>query len=119
MPYVKPDAVVEQMVQAGTAKSRLGVNGRPIPPRLPVDVVKPTAIARAPDSKGSDVEKIMATALRSLADYLLVEHPGKVYREIIAIVEPPLLAHVLALTDGNQYRAAHLLGLKEGKAATH
>src|SRR5947209_11708978 len=26
MPYVKPDAVVEQMVQAGTVKSRLGVN---------------------------------------------------------------------------------------------
>src|SRR5213594_1939288 len=25
MPYVKPDAVVEQMVQAGTAKSRLGI----------------------------------------------------------------------------------------------
>ena len=45
--------------------------------------------------------------------------PSDHYREIIAIVEPPLLAHVLALTDGNQYRAAHLLGLKEGKAATH
>src|SRR3989441_8954151 len=26
MPYVKPDAVVEQMVQVGTVKSRLGVN---------------------------------------------------------------------------------------------
>src|SRR6266566_585489 len=26
MPYVKPDAVVEQMVQAGAAKSRLAVN---------------------------------------------------------------------------------------------
>jgi len=87
------------------------LHGRPIPPGLPVDVVRPTGIARAPDSKRNDVEKIMATALRSLADYLIAERPGKVYREIIAIVERPLFAHVLALTDGNQCRAAHLLGL--------
>ena len=87
------------------------LHGRPIPPGLPVDVVRPTGIARDPDSKRNDVEKIMATALPSLTDYLIAERPGRVYREIIAIMERPLFVHVLALTDGNQRRAAHLLGL--------
>ena len=87
------------------------LHGRPISPGLPVDVVRPTGIARDPDSKRNDVEKIMATALPSLADYLVAERPGRVYREIIAIMERPLFAHVLGLTDGNQSRAAHLLGL--------
>ena len=87
------------------------LHGRPIPPGLPVDVVRPTGIARDPDSKRNNVEKIMATALPSLTDYLIAERPGRVYREIIAIMERPLFVHVLALTDGNQRRAAHLLGL--------
>jgi DNA-binding protein Fis len=56
-------------------------------------------------------ENTIATAVRSLADYLIAERPGRVCREIIAIMERPLLVHVLALMGGNQRRAAHLLGL--------
>ena len=33
------------------------------------------------------------------------------YRAAVAIIERPLLAHVLAATGGNQLRAARLLGL--------
>ena len=87
------------------------VHRRPGLPGLPVDVDKGTAIARAPDSEGNDAETIMGVALRSLADYLVAHRPGKVHREIVAIVERSLFAHVLALTDGNQLRAAHLLGV--------
>jgi DNA-binding protein Fis len=33
------------------------------------------------------------------------------YRETLALMERPLLVHVLALTGGNQLRAARLLGV--------
>jgi len=69
------------------------------------------AIGEDPEPEMDDVENTMATAVRSLADYLIAERPGRVCREIIAIMERPLFVHVLALTDGNQRRAAHLLGL--------
>ena len=47
----------------------------------------------------------------ALADELLGARPGQVYRAAVAIIERPLLAHVLAATGGNQLRAARLLGL--------
>jgi DNA-binding protein Fis len=58
------------------------------------------------------------TATRALADTvpLLVERlsrarPGQIYRQALELLERPLLAHVLAMTGGNQLRAARLLGL--------
>jgi two-component system nitrogen regulation response regulator GlnG len=35
----------------------------------------------------------------------------RIYRETMALMERPLLLHVLALTGGNQLRAARLLGV--------
>jgi two-component system, NtrC family, nitrogen regulation response regulator GlnG len=35
----------------------------------------------------------------------------RIYRETMALMERPLLAHILALTGGNQLRAARLLGV--------
>jgi DNA-binding protein Fis len=52
-----------------------------------------------------------ASALPAFADQLFVQRPGRVYREAVAALEEALLAHALALTGGNQLRAARLLGL--------
>jgi two-component system, NtrC family, nitrogen regulation response regulator GlnG len=46
-----------------------------------------------------------------LMDQLAAAHPGRVYREALAILEKPLLQHALRLTGGNQLRAARLLGM--------
>ena len=46
-----------------------------------------------------------------LLDRLVSTHPGRVYREALALLERPLLVHALASTGGNQLRAARLLGL--------
>lgn len=54
---------------------------------------------------------IMAGAVASLVEHLLVDRRGHVYRDVVALVERPLLEHVLSLTGGNQLHAAHLLGL--------
>ena len=67
-----------------------------------------------------DVEEFSLTEVaRSLNDAVpvLVERLGRgpetpgLYREALALLERPLLAHALALTGGNQPRAARLLGL--------
>src|SRR5437667_157028 len=83
--------------------------------RLSADEAKSLAAA-----VGVPVETAMATTAMPLRiefplttdpfKYRLMELVG-VYREALALLERPLLAHVLALTGGNQLRAARILGL--------
>ena len=54
---------------------------------------------------------LITNAIPPLIDQLATSRSGRVYREALALLERPLLAHVLALTGGNQLRAARLLGL--------
>ena len=54
---------------------------------------------------------VITSTVPALAEELLGSRPGDVYRAAVAIIERPLLAHVLAATGGNQLRAARLLGL--------
>lgn len=46
-----------------------------------------------------------------LFEQLIAAHPGRVYREALALLERPLLQHALRLTGGSQLRAARLLGV--------
>lgn len=60
-------------------------------------------------------ESALCTAVRqSVADYLALldgEKPGAIYDMVLASVERPLLEVVLGHTQGNQSRAAELLGM--------
>ena len=60
---------------------------------------------------GTGATSVITSTVPALADELLGSRPGDVYRAAVAIIERPLLAHVLAATGGNQLRAARLLGL--------
>ena len=55
--------------------------------------------------------RVVAAAVPSIVEHLLAARSGRVHREAMVLLERPLLAHVLALTGGNQLRAARLLGL--------
>lgn len=57
------------------------------------------------------VARLIADAIPRLVDQLAAAQPGRVHREALELLERPLLAHVLALTGGNQLRAARMLGL--------
>jgi DNA-binding protein Fis len=57
------------------------------------------------------VGRLMAEAVPALVKHLRVLKPGRVHREALVLLERPLLLHALALTGGNQLRAARLLGL--------
>ena len=57
------------------------------------------------------VSRLIADTIPRLVDHLIVVRPGGLHRAALELLERPLLAHVLALTGGNQLRAARLLGL--------
>jgi two-component system nitrogen regulation response regulator GlnG len=62
-------------------------------------------------TSGTSATHTITDTVPALAEELLGSRPGAVYRAAVAILERPLLAHVLATTGGNQLRAARLLGL--------
>ena len=57
------------------------------------------------------LSRAVAEAVPSIVEQLVAGGRGRVHREAMALLERPLLAHVLVLTGGNQLRAARLLGL--------
>jgi two-component system, NtrC family, nitrogen regulation response regulator GlnG len=63
------------------------------------------------DASGTAATSVITNTVPALAEELLGSRPGDVYRAAVAVIERPLLAHVLAATGGNQLRAARLLGL--------
>ena len=62
---------------------------------------------RAPSHWGDTV----AEAVPAIVGALRTGGSIRIYREAMALMERPLLVHVLALTGGNQLRAARLLGV--------
>src|SRR2546425_11801862 len=62
----------------------------------------------------ADIENVasaLAEAVPLLVERLSAARPGRLYRDALELLERPLLGHVLAMTGGNQLRAARLLGL--------
>ena len=92
----------------------MGGSGRPpTPPALEAPRLGRGAPRQRDSFTGSEVERrrALASAVPAFADQLLARCPGHVYREAVAVLEEALLSHALALTGGNQLRAARLLGL--------
>ena len=66
------------------------------------------------ETKGAQLgalSRVVVEVVPSIVEQLVAGGRGRVHREAMALLERPLLAHVLALTGGNQLRAARLLGL--------
>ena len=59
----------------------------------------------------SNLGRVVAGAVPMMVDQLARANSRRVYREVMAIMERPLLQHALSLTGGNQLRAARLLGV--------
>ncbi len=57
------------------------------------------------------VARALAETIPQMVDRLAQAKPGRIYRQALELLERPLLGHVLAMTGGNQLRAARLLGL--------
>jgi two-component system nitrogen regulation response regulator GlnG len=55
--------------------------------------------------------RAVADAVPGIVEQLGATNNPRLHRAALALLERPLLAHVLALTGGNQLRAARMLGL--------
>ncbi|MBI2160261.1 MAG: hypothetical protein HYU25_07785 [Candidatus Rokubacteria bacterium] len=66
---------------------------------------------RANGAQLTVLTRAVADAVPGIVEQLAAARPGCVYREMLALLERPLLLRALALTGGNQLRAARLLGI--------
>ena len=66
---------------------------------------------REPTTKAGRWAEMVAQAVPAIVGALRTGGSMRIYRETMALMERPLLVHVLALTGGNQLRAARLLGV--------
>jgi two-component system nitrogen regulation response regulator GlnG len=90
-----PNAVAEQLIEEET------------------DDVFPVSVP--PISEDVDTEEPSGRALPHLVDRLFQEKSTDMYSEVIAYAERYLLLRVLRETDGNQSKAATILGITRGK----
>jgi siroheme synthase-like protein len=56
-------------------------------------------------------EAVLSAVVPRLTERLVAVAPGRVYREVLRLLERALLQHMLDVARGNQLRAARLLGL--------
>jgi two-component system nitrogen regulation response regulator GlnG len=54
---------------------------------------------------------MLAKALEDVEDFFLREKEGKLYKFLLNVVEKPLIENVLRRTEGNQLKAAKILGI--------
>jgi DNA-binding protein Fis len=57
------------------------------------------------------LSRAMTDVVPAIVDQLLASNSPRLHREAMSLLERPLLVHALAMTGGNQLRAARLLGL--------
>ncbi len=54
---------------------------------------------------------MLAKAIEDVEDFFLREKEGKLYKFLLNVVEKPLIENVLRKTEGNQLKAAGILGI--------
>jgi len=57
------------------------------------------------------LSRAMTDVVPAIVDQLLASNSPRLHREAMSLLERPLIVHALAMTGGNQLRAARLLGL--------
>ena len=75
---------------------------------------KTSTPARPLGTKGKSLSTLTDEALQTYFQSLNGHRPGALYDLVIGEVEKPLFRAVLNYTDGNQSRAAEILGINRG-----
>ncbi len=76
-----------------------------------IDIVKQGGVIKI--SERSSLKELVSLEEKiiELGDSLYNEKRGVLYKSILEIVEKPLIEHILERTEGNQLKAARILGL--------
>lgn len=70
--------------------------------------------AMSPENLEPALRKTVANAVRQYLEDMNGHDPDALYRLVLSEVEAPLIAEVLQHADGNQTRAAEILGINRG-----
>lgn len=63
------------------------------------------------NANGQNRSLMLAKAIEDVEDFFLCEKEGKLYKFLLNVVEKPLIENVLHKTEGNQLKAAKILGI--------
>ena len=63
------------------------------------------------DKKEWEKAEILTKAILEVEDFFLHEKEGKLYDFLVDVIEKPLIENLLVKTEGNQLKAAKILGI--------
>jgi len=63
------------------------------------------------NANGQNRSLMLAKAIEDVEDFFLREKEGKLYKFLLNVIEKPLIENVLHKTEGNQLKAAKILGI--------
>ncbi len=78
---------------------------------LRIDITKKENIVRIAKMDALKEDATLFDKLAELEDALFKDKEGVIYKSIIEIIEKPLIERALERTEGNQIKAARILGI--------
>jgi DNA-binding protein Fis len=76
-----------------------------------IDIVKQGNVIKIMDKEDMKGMVSLEEKVIELEESLYNEKKGRLYKEILEVIEKPLLEHILERTEGNQLKAARILGI--------
>ncbi len=70
------------------------------------------------DKKEWEKSEILTKAILEVEDFFLHEKEGKLYDFLVDVIEKPLIENLLVKTEGNQLKAAKILGINRNTLHT-
>ena len=61
---------------------------------------------------------MLAKAIEDVENFFMQEKEGELYKFLFAVIEKPLIEKVLYKTEGNQFKAAKILGINRNTLHT-
>ena len=66
---------------------------------------------RDSNPNGQNSSLMLVKAIEDVESFFMQEKEGELYRFLLAVIERPLIEKVLSKTEGNQFKAAKILGI--------
>jgi len=63
------------------------------------------------DKKEWEKSEILTKAILEIEDFFLHEKEGELYDFLVDVIEKPVIENLLVKTEGNQFKAAKILGI--------
>lgn len=83
-----------------------------------IDIIKQEDVVKIMKKEELKTLVSLEDKVIELEDSLFNEHKGKLYKAVLEKIEKPLIEHILEKTEGNQFKAARILGMNRNTLHT-